>query len=188
MLYMRSWVQNCGVPRTSNWGRFQSIFHSPCHEWNDPLLGRSIYTSSSSNPIPWRLPLSTSTNILDCLHWLRHLMIKNPRPVGFPCRYQHLGQPHPSKILATSRILIQSAKRRARIPVPSSFYHGPYSESRPERDYGILTRNPTPSPRRFRPTFLKSKDVDPNFISSIEPVFKGLPVEAIRATLYQGPE
>ena len=47
---------------------------------------------------------------------IRTAMFKNPRHAARPHRLSAIGLPHPARLLAVSRALVQSAKRRARTP------------------------------------------------------------------------
>lgn len=107
-------------------------------------------------------------------------MIKNHRSRDVFTTYLNLGQPHPSRTLAASRLILQSAKRRARIPAVTLFYIGPFCRWK----CGSSRANILPHPRSLsRGCLLK---VDPKVIYELEPGFTGMSIDIIRSGEYSG--
>lgn len=113
-------------------------------------------------------------------------MIKNPRLSSFrPHFYANMGQPHPAVVLAASRRLPQSAKRRARTPYLTHFYHGMYDLEMPQTRKAALRRTIPSFDSAGTMTDLEHlKGPDPNVVYDLVPTFSKVPLDLIREALF----
>ncbi|CAL1710029.1 unnamed protein product [Somion occarium] len=95
-------------------------------------------------------------------------MIKNPSLGANLKVYRAIGLPDPAKVLAKSRALLLSAKRRARIPFPARFFRGP--ALRDHRSKGSVSTGRTK--RHLRPKLQRPlKSFDATLFKTMAPDF-----------------
>ena len=88
-----------------------------------------------------------------------------------------MGLPHSAKVLARSRALLQSAKRRARMPLRGILFHAS-ARNRP-----LFERVPKSPRKLFKPAI---EEVNPKDVYKHVPELEGLPLDAIRRAMASG--